>query len=153
MRLVIQRVSAAQVSDGSQCRDIGPGLVVLFGAGTGEDKKLTGKLAQKTAALRIFDDSDGKMNLSASDLGLDILVVPNFTLYADTSRGLRPSFIGAADPDIACRLYEDYLAALQGIDTLNSVQGGFFGQTMSLDIHAEGPVTIIVDTKDWKRSS
>lgn len=151
MRIIIQRVSSGAVSvDGGASRSIGKGLVCLFGAGEGDDLSLVEKLAHKTANLRVFEDAQGKMNLSAVELGLDILAVPNFTLYADTKKGLRPSFTGAADPAFAASAFTLFLEKL-GAYSLGKIEAGEFGADMRVDIVGDGPVTIIMDTKEWQQ--
>lgn len=150
MRVIIQRVLNGAVSvDGAAPRTIGKGLVCLFGAGAGDDLSLVDKLAGKTAQLRVFEDDEGKMNLSAVELKLDILAVPNFTLYADTKKGLRPSFSAAADPAFAEQAFERYVEKLRGYSVGNVVTGEF-GADMRVDIVGDGPVTIILDTKEWQ---
>jgi len=124
---------------------IGPGLVVLVGV-THEDGAVQAqKLAHKIANLRIFEDEGGKLNLSALDIGASILVIPQFTLYADCRRGRRPSFTQASAPDVARPLIEHFAAALRetGVDW---VESGAFGMHMLVRIHNDGPVTIILDT-------
>ena len=151
MRAVIQRVSTASVVvDGGEPRTIGPGLAILFGVGENDTLEIVPKLAEKCAHLRIFTDENGKMNLSAADLGYSALVVSNFTLYADTKKGKRPSFTGAAKPPLAVEAYELFLKemARQG---LKELQHGEFGADMQLTLCNDGPVTIIIDTDDWKK--
>lgn len=151
MRAVIQRVSRAQVTvNGGAPRAIGPGLVVLLGVKDGEDHAVIPKLAQKCANLRIFDDEQGKLNLSAAALGLSALVVSNFTLYGDTARGNRPSFIRSARGQAASDAYQAFLAALQA-QGLREVQHGEFGADMQLSLTNDGPVTIVIDTDEWNR--
>lgn len=149
MRLVIQRVSeAAVVIDGRERRSIGKGLVVLFGAKNGDERELCSLLARKTRELRIFEDENGKMNLSAEELSLEIMVIPNVTLFADTKKGRRPSFIDAAPPDAANDLYMEYIARLR--DGGLAVTGGVFRSDMKVSLTNDGPVTIIMDTEEWK---
>lgn len=151
MKAVVQRAKRAAVTlSTGERREIGAGLMVLFGAGAGDELALCQKLAEKTAKLRIFSDGDGKMNLSALDLGLEALVVSQFTLFADSKKGNRPSFIGAAPPAFANEAYEEYVAQLkaQGIKT---VKTGEFGDDMLVSIENDGPVTIILDTEEWQR--
>lgn len=141
MRALIQRVSSAsvKVADKEVAR-IGKGVVVLLGVGLGDGEAQAQYLAEKTANLRIFEDVDGKMNLSLIDIGGEALVVSQFTLYADSAKGRRPSFVEAAAPNIAEPLvvrFADLLAA-QGIST----QTGVFGAHMLVEINNEGPVTI-----------
>ena len=151
MRAVIQRVSGASVVvNGGEPRTIGPGLVILLGVCDGEDAAIVPKLAAKCANLRIFTDDQGKLNRSAVELGYSALVVSNFTLYGDTARGRRPSFIRAAKPPFSVDAYEAFLKELsrQG---LASVQHGEFGADMQVDLVNDGSVTIWIDTDDWSR--
>lgn len=149
MRLVIQRVSGACVRvQNGEVREIGHGLAVLFGAGEGDEIESADLLASKTVYLRIFSDEQGKMNLSALDMGYEILVVPNFTLYADTKKGRRPSFARSGSPDFAKRAYQRYVESLMGFGL--TVKTGEFGDDMALTLTNDGPVTIIMDTEEWK---
>ncbi len=144
MRALLQRVTAGAVTiEGEQKGKIGPGLVVLVGVGKGDTIAEAIWLAQKTAKLRIFPDESGKLNLSLADTKGEALVVSQFTLYADCSRGLRPGFDQAAPPDLANHLYEEYVNALrrEGI----SVQTGRFQAYMAVDIANDGPVTILLE--------
>lgn len=151
MRAVLQRVSsAAVVVNGGAPRPIGPGLVILLGVRETDTPDIVPKLAQKCAHLRIFPDEAGKLNRSAAELGYAALVVSNFTLYGDTSRGKRPSFSHAAKGEAACAAYEAFLAAL-GEQGLKEVQHGEFGADMQLTLTNDGPVTIFIDTDEWKR--
>lgn len=152
MRAVIQRVSRASVvADGAQAGRIGPGLMVLLGVeaadGPGVDMAQVAWLAQKVAQMRIFSDEEGKMNLSVSDAGGDILVVSQFTLFAQTRKGNRPSFVDAARPDVAVPYYEAFVGELRRL-TGRQVPTGVFGADMKIDMEADGPVTIIIDTRD-----
>lgn len=149
MKLVIQRVSSASVSCFSHFDPIGKGLCVMFGAETGDCAENARLLAKKTANLRIFEDAERKMNLSVLDIGGEVLAVPNFTLAADTKKGNRPSFIASGDPKVAEKLFEEYKAALKqhGLH----VATGIFGADMAVDIQNDGPITIIMDTKEWAR--
>ena len=147
MKLIIQRVSEASVSvNGGSPRAIGRGLAILLGVGEGDRPEQADKLAYKAANLRIFADSEGKMNLSAAQLGLEILVVPNFTLYADTKKGLRPSFAGAAGEEIARPAFERFMEALKAQPGLGGVRCGVFGADMKLALVNDGPVTIIMES-------
>ena len=150
MRAVIQRVSAADVVvNGGAPRAIGRGLVILLGVRNTDTLELCPKLAQKCAGLRIFDDADGKLNLSAEALGLEALVVSNFTLYGDARKGKRPSFIAAAKPPLAVDAYEAFVAELRKTG-LSGVQTGEFGAEMQVSLTNDGPITIVIDTDEWK---
>lgn len=151
MRAVIQRVTGASVTvNGGPARPIGPGLVILLGVRETDDPAVIPKLAEKCAHLRIFEDEAGKLNRSAAELGYEALVVSNFTLYGDTSRGKRPSFTHAARPDLAVPCYEQFLAEL-GSQGLRGVQHGEFGADMQVRLCNDGPVTIVIDTDEWKK--
>ena len=145
MRAVIQAVSSASVRvNGGEPRPIGPGLVILLGVKDTDTLDIVPKLAEKCAGLRIFKDENDKLNLSAKDLGYSALVVSQFTLYGDTRKGFRPSFIKAA-----VDAYELFLAEMnqQG---LKEVQHGEFGADMQVSLVNEGPCTIVIDTDEWK---
>ena len=151
MRVVLQRVAGASVTvNGGGARVIGPGLVLLVGIKDTDTLDLAPKLAEKCAHLRIFADEEGKLNRSAAELGYSALVVSNFTLYANTKKGKRPSFIAAAKPPLAVDAYELFLAEMnkQG---LKDVQHGEFGADMQVSLVNEGPCTIIIDTDEWKK--
>jgi len=144
MRAVIQRVSQGSVTvDGEIVAEIGEGLVILLGVGPDDAREAVDQLADKISTLRIFNDDEGKMNLSVKDLGGEAIVVSQFTLYADTSRGRRPSFIGAAKPDLAEPLVEDFSKMLgaRGVPT----QTGIFGADMKVSLVNDGPVTIVLE--------
>lgn len=150
MRAVIQRVLEASVTvNGGPPRPIGPGLVILLGVRETDTPQIISKLAEKCAHLRIFEDDAGKLNRSAVELGYSALVVSNFTLYGDTSRGKRPSFSHAAKADLAVPCYERFLEEL-GRQGLREVQHGEFGADMQVRLVNDGPVTILIDTDDWK---
>ncbi len=149
MKLVIQRVAKASVSlSNGEKREIGEGLLVLYGTTTDDSLELCDKLAEKTAKLRIFSDDEGKMNIAAIDRNLSVLVVSQFTLFADTKKGNRPSFITAARPPFAVEAYERYVEQLKKYD-FKEVKTGEFGDDMKVELVNDGPVTIIMDTKDW----
>lgn len=144
MRALIQRVSRASVSvDGEVRGAIGPGFVVLLGVTHGDSDEEAAWLANKVAGLRVFEDDGGKMNLALADIGGSVLVVSQFTLYGDASRGRRPSFTDAAPPDVAEPLVEKFGNQLrdQGI----TVETGVFGAHMSVEIHNDGPVTLMIE--------
>jgi len=141
MRALLQRVSTARVSiAGRAVAEIGPGLVILLGIGPQDGDAQIRYLVEKIAHLRIFEDEAGKMNRSLLDTGGEALVVSQFTLYADTRKGRRPSFTGAAPPEIANPLVARFTAALRqrGVPT----KTGEFGAHMLVEIHNDGPVTI-----------
>lgn len=151
MRAVIQRVTGASVTvNGGPERAIGPGLVILLGVRDTDDPAIVPKLAEKCAHLRIFEDDAGKLNRSAVELGYEALVVSNFTLYGDTTKGKRPSFIHAAKADLAVLCYEQFLEEM-GKQGLKAVQHGEFGADMQIRLLNDGPVTIIIDTDEWKK--
>ena len=146
MRVLIQRVSSGRVSVGNEIvGEIGKGYVILLGVGKTDTEKEVKLLAEKTVNLRVMSDSQGKMNKSILDAGGEILVISQFTLYADTSQGRRPSFIQAAKPEIAESLYRLYVDELRKLRVKN-VQSGRFAAYMSVEIVNDGPVTIILET-------
>lgn len=147
MRLMIQRVARASVKVGdSIVSEIGPGLLVLLGVER-EDQKATAQvLADKTANLRIFADEKGNMNTSLLDMGGKALVVSQFTLCADCRRGRRPSWHLAAPPELGRELYEEYCRRLEGLGI--DVKMGVFGAMMAVELVNEGPVTIVLDSKE-----
>jgi len=146
MRVVVQRVSRAQVSIGGETvGKIGPGLVILLGVAGGDTEKDAKFLADKCVNLRIFSDEQGKMNLSALDVGGELLSISQFTLYGDCRKGRRPSFIHAAEPELGERLYHVFNRYLH--ETGLPVASGRFGALMDVDIYNSGPVTIIIDSK------
>ena len=126
--------------DGQELARIGTGLVVLLGVGHGDGELQARQMAEKVLHLRIFPDAQGKINLSALDVAAETLVVSQFTLYADTTRGRRPSFVGAAPPDVAAPLVDRFAELLRGAGLL--VRTGRFGAHMLVEIHNDGPVTI-----------
>ena len=140
MRAVVQRVSRARVTPGGE---IGAGLCVLLGVAEGDDEAAAGRLARKTAELRIFPDEAGRFDRSLLDTGGGALVVSQFTLIADTRRGNRPSFSGAARPELAEPLYERYCAELRSLGV--EVAMGVFGAQMEVELVNDGPVTIVLD--------
>ena len=147
MKVLLQRVSAASVSvAGDLVGRIGRGLVVLVGIASGDTEKDAHYLAQKTASLRIFSDDEGKFNLSALDIKGQLLVVSQFTLLADTRKGRRPSFIEAAPPALAQELFSRFVTVLR--TTGLKVETGRFQQYMQVEIHNDGPVTIMLDSRD-----
>jgi len=148
MRAVIQRVSEASVSvSGVVCGQINQGLMILIGVEESDDQEDVSWLTQKIAGLRIFNDAEGKMNESVQDIKGEVLVVSQFTLHASTKKGTRPSFIRAARPEHAIPLYETFVAAMS--ERLGSpVATGEFGADMQVRLTNDGPVTILIDTKN-----
>lgn len=145
MRAVVQRVSRAKVSvNGWIAGEIGLGLLVLLGVGREDTETDVNFLVDKVAGLRIFEDSDGKMNLSVMDVGGSILAVSQFTLYGDVRRGKRPSFDEAAAPDIARRLYELFVERIRAAGL--RCETGRFREMMQVELVNEGPVTILLDS-------
>ncbi len=141
MRAVVQLVKRGSVQvDGKSIAEIGRGYVILLGVGPADTDATAAALAKKISLLRVFEDEQGKMNLSIQDVGGQALVVSQFTLYADTSRGNRPSFINAAAPETASPLVQRFAAHLAGFGI--PVQQGEFGAHMLVDIENDGPVTI-----------
>jgi D-tyrosyl-tRNA(Tyr) deacylase len=145
MRAVVQRVSRARVTVNDWISgEIGHGLLVLLGVGHGDTEADVAYLAEKVAGLRIFEDSDGKMNRSVQDIGGSVLAVSQFTLYGDVRRGKRPSFDAAAPPEQARRLYELFVQRLQ--DAGLRCETGRFQEMMQVELVNEGPVTILLDS-------
>ena len=150
MRACIQRVRWARVRvAGNVVGEIGKGLLVLLGVSVRDEDGEAVLLAQKTADLRIFEDHEGKMNLALGDVGGAVLVVSQFTLLADCRKGRRPSFIAAASPERAERLYREYVDALRGLG-LTTAEGRF-RQHMELELLNDGPVTILLDSEELRR--
>jgi D-tyrosyl-tRNA(Tyr) deacylase len=142
MVALLQRVSSAAVDiEGKRVSEIGPGLLVLLGVGHADSEATAAALAKKTAALRIFSDSAGKMNMSVADVQGEVLVVSQFTLMADTQKGNRPSFVDAAKPELANRLYEYYVAELGSILD-KPIATGRFAADMQVSLVNDGPVTV-----------
>jgi D-tyrosyl-tRNA(Tyr) deacylase len=145
VRALLQRASRALVTvEGEAVGAIGAGLVVLLGVGPDDDEAVTDALARRVTELRIFDDADGRTNLSLVDVGGEVLVVSQFTLYAATRRGRRPGFTGAAAPELAERLYVRFAEALRGLGI--RVATGRFGSVMAVELVNDGPFTIWLDT-------
>lgn len=147
MKAVLQRVTKASVKvDGNIVGEIGKGFLVLLGAGCGDTEKDCEKLSDKISKIRLFEDEDGKMNLGAGDIEGEILVISQFTLYADSRKGNRPNFMNAMEPKEAERLYEYFLTLLDG--KFSKIQKGIFGADMKVELLNDGPVTIILESKD-----
>jgi D-tyrosyl-tRNA(Tyr) deacylase len=146
MRAVVQRVSRAKVTVGGQVTgEIGPGLMVLLGVGKEDNPRVAAAMAEKLANLRIFEDTQGKMNLSLLDVKGSALVVSQFTLYGDARGQRRPSFISAAPPEQAKKLYEVFSEAMSKLGI--PVATGIFQAMMSVELVNEGPVTILIDSE------
>ena len=147
MRAVVQRVSSASVSiDGAVVGEIGPGLMVLLGVAEGDTPADGAWLAQKIAQLRIFADEADRMNRSVQDIAGGVLVVSQFTLFASTRKGTRPSFNAAAAPELANSLYQDFVRQLESL-LGRPVPTGRFGAMMQVALVNDGPVTLLIDTK------
>ncbi|MCX6189314.1 MAG: D-aminoacyl-tRNA deacylase [Bacteroidetes bacterium] len=147
MRAVIQRVFGASVTiDAKVTSTIGNGLLILVGIEAADTEEDIVWLSQKICNMRLFDDLEGVMNLSAVDVGAELLLISQFTLYASTRKGNRPSYIGAARPEIAMPLYEKLISRLS-LDLGRSIATGTFGADMRVSLVNHGPVTIIIDTK------
>ena len=146
MRAVVQRVTRAKVTvDDKLVGQIGNGLVVLLGIARDDTKLDAAYLVEKIAALRIFDDEEGKMNLSLKDVNGGLLIVSQFTLYGDVRRGLRPSWIDAAAPEVAEPLYDFFVRQTRA--TVSEVASGSFRAMMQVELVNDGPVTILLDSK------
>ncbi len=145
MRVVLQRVSQASVSvSGEQVGEIGGGLVLLVGLTDGDDEDTLRWMADKVLGLRVFSDEGGKMNLSLEEVEGDILVISQFTLYGDTRKGRRPSFVHAAPPEVAIPLYERFLGLLRAAAP-GRVESGEFGAMMDVALVNAGPVTLMLE--------
>lgn len=150
MKAVFQRVTDASVTvDGKKVGTIGAGALVLVGIVPQDTEKEAQLLAQKVAGLRVFTDAQDKMNLSVTDIGGSVLAVSQFTLCADISHGRRPSFVGAAAPDVASPLFDRFCDALRALGV--PVETGVFGAHMQVSLLNNGPVTILLDTDIWKK--
>ena len=148
MKLVIQRVQSAAVTiNQSEKNEIGPGLCLLVGIENADTQEDIDWLVRKTLRMRIFNDADGVMNESILDQNGSLLIISQFTLQASTKKGNRPSYINAAKPEIAIPLYEQFLSSIQHED-LKDIQTGEFGADMLVEINNDGPVTILLDSKN-----
>jgi D-tyrosyl-tRNA(Tyr) deacylase len=146
VRAVVQRVTSASVTvDGRVAGEIGAGLLVLLGVSRTDNPESAAYLAEKIANLRIFSDEAGKMNLSLVDIGGAALVVSQFTLYGDTRGGRRPSFIQAAPPEEASRLYNEFVQSMRALGV--AVETGVFQAQMQVELVNDGPVTILLDSE------
>ncbi len=147
MKLVICRAESAKLEiDDKTCAEIGKGLFCLLGMTDGDTEKDAELLIKKCVNMRIFSDENGKMNLSVRDIGGEILIEPNFTLYANIRHGNRPDFFGAMKPDGASKLFEYFKKKL--LESYEKVKFGVFGADMHTDVKMDGPVTIIADTRE-----
>jgi D-tyrosyl-tRNA(Tyr) deacylase len=147
VRALLQRTTRAEVRvDGDAVGSIGPGLVVLLGVGPADTPQVAADLARRVTELRLFRDEEGRTNLSLTDIGGAILAISQFTLYADTRRGRRPGFTGAAAADVAEELYRQFVAALRALGV--TVATGRFGAEMAVELVNDGPFTIWLDTDD-----
>ena len=145
MRAVLTRVKSASVSiDGQVVGSIGKGFLILLGVGPNDTEKQCRYLAEKALGLRVFEDENGKMNLGLADVGGQVLVVSQFTLYGNCRKGRRPSFTDAAGPELGNRLYEKFLADCADLGYVP--QHGQFGADMQVESINDGPVTLILDT-------
>ena len=146
MKFVIQRVSRAKVDvDQKTVGSIEKGFLVLIGVGHGDTRNTADKLVKKMTGLRIFDDADGKTNLSLKDVDGSLLLISQFTLYADCKKGNRPSFTNAGEPDLAEELYEYIIAQCRAI--IPRVETGIFGAEMEVSLTNDGPFTVILDSE------
>ena len=147
MRFVIQRVSSASVTiDGKVRGEIGKGFVVLIGIGEDDTKEIADKLLHKLLNMRIFEDENGKTNLALKDVSGELLMISQFTLYANCKKGNRPSFIKAGNPELANNLYEYIIAKCK--EEIPDVQTGIFGADMKISLINDGPFTILLDYED-----
>ncbi len=146
----MQRVARATLAiDGAEQARIGRGVLVLVGIGPGDDESVAKKLAAKIVAQRIHADEAGKMNLALADVAGEMLIVSQFTLYADTRKGNRPSYTGAAPPEQAIPLYESFVEECER-SFPGRVRTGVFAADMQIELVNDGPVTICMDTAEWK---
>lgn len=147
MRAVVQRVTQASVTvDGELLGRIGKGLLILLGVADGDTRDLTEKMADKICRLRIFEDENGKTSLSLADVGGELLVISQFTLYADCRKGNRPSFVKAGAPQMAEKLYEHFLVRCR--EQADVVEKGQFGADMKVELLNDGPFTLMLDSEE-----
>ena len=148
MRFVIQRVNNAKVTvDGTVSGSIGKGLLIFFGAGQNDTEDMLEKFKDKIVKLRIFADEDGKTNLSVKDVDGEVLIVSQFTLYADCRKGNRPSFVKACEPVMAEKMYENLIELFK--KEVKNVETGIFGADMKVQLENDGPFTICLDSDDF----
>jgi D-aminoacyl-tRNA deacylase len=150
MRAIVQRVNSASVKIQEQNyhQAVGKGLLILLGIKSGDTEKEVVFVADKCANLRIFEDADDKMNISLKDIGGEILIISQFTLYGETSKGNRPNFTNAAKPDEAIPLYKKFISRMKIILGEDKVKEGIFGAMMDIESVNYGPVTVIVESKE-----
>lgn len=147
MRFVLQRVREAKVEvDGKTVGEIGKGFLLLVGVSNEDNKEIADKMIEKVSRLRVFKDSEGKTNLSINDVEGEMLVVSQFTLYADCRKGNRPSFTDAGSPDLANELYEYIIERCQGL--FKKTEHGIFGADMKVSLVNDGPFTVVLDSKE-----
>ena len=147
MKFVLQRVSEAKVEvDGKTVGEIGKGFLLLVGVSNEDNKEIADKMIEKVSRLRVFKDSEGKTNLSINDVDGEMLVVSQFTLYADCRKGNRPSFTDAGSPDLANELYEYIIERCRGL--FKNTQRGIFGADMKVSLVNDGPFTVVLDSKE-----
>ena len=150
MRAVVTRVTEASVTiDGAEYSRISRGFLVLLGVHVSDTAAEADRIVDRICGLRVFEDANGKMNVNPADAGAELLIVSQFTLFADCKKGKRPSFIGAAGPETAIPLYELFLQECR--DRGFVPEHGTFGADMLVASENDGPVTIILDTDEWKR--
>lgn len=148
MRMIIQRVNQSKVLiNQTEERTIGKGILVLIGIEGNDNEQDVTWLAKKLVQLRVFDDAAGVMNLNVNDIGAEIMIISQFTLYAQTKKGNRPSYTRAAKPEIAIPLYENFIAEVDKLLN-NNVVTGEFGAHMNIRLENDGPVTVIIDSKN-----
>lgn len=146
MRAVVQRVTEASVGvEGKVVGQIGKGLLIFLGIGKDDGKKDIDYLVDKTTGLRIFQDKDDKMNLSVKDIGGELLIVSQFTLYGDVRKGKRPSFTNSAHPELGEKYYQEFIEKVRNLGI--NVESGVFGADMKISLINDGPVTIMIDSK------
>jgi D-tyrosyl-tRNA(Tyr) deacylase len=152
MRAVLERVLGAKVCvDGNTVGKIGKGFVVFLGVGAGDGEEDITYLANKICGLRIFEDEDNKMNLAPNAVGAEMLVISNFTLFADTTHGFRPSFFGSMEPKRAKEYFGKFVEMCKSKNCFKKIETGIFGADMKVDCECDGPITIIFDTEEVKK--
>ena len=152
MRAVVQRCTSASVAvDGKIVGQIGKGFVCFVGVKKNDDIKDLDYLVRKVCGLRIFCDENDKMNLAPKDVGAEMLVISNFTLYANTSHGFRPDFFESMPPQEAKSMFDQFISKCQDQGTFQKINSGIFGAEMYVDVQNDGPITIIIDSADQKR--